>query len=111
MNQKKKQFLPTKELQSFFDIQPLNIKQQFFKIIEKLENKGYLVPPYAKKLTDYENLFEIRILSGSNVRVFYCYIGEKYIIGLSGFVKKSQETPPHEIKKAIKIKKAIGGII
>lgn len=107
MSEKKKTFLPTVELKSFYNELPLDIQQQFSKIVNRLETQGYLIPPYGKKLTGYNNLFEIRVTSGSNVRIFYCYFTKDYIIGVSGFHKKSQETPKHEIKKALQIIKAL----
>lgn len=100
---KKKTFVVTDTLADFIRQQTSDIRAQFRKIVAKLEEEGFLIPPYGKKLTGHENLFEIRIVSGGSVRVFYCYQESDLILGVSGFVKKSEKTPPKEIKKALKI--------
>ena len=41
-------------------------------------------------------------------RVFYCYDTGTAVWALSGFVKKTQQTPIREIAKALKIKRSIG---
>jgi len=102
-NVKKKEFLATEALENFLCGQPEEITGQFALLVDKLENNGFLVPPYGKKIVGYENLFEIRILSGGSVRVFYCYQQDDIILGVSGFIKKSQKTPAQEIKKALGI--------
>lgn len=100
---KKKTFVQTVELQKFLAIQPVEIRGQHDKLVEKLEQDGFLVLPYGRKLTGYSNLFEMRIVSGGSVRVFYCYEDGDLVVGVSGFVKKTQQTPLREIKKALKI--------
>ena len=100
---KKKTFILTDGLAEFIRQQPMDTKAQFRKLVAKLEEDGFLVPPYGKKLVGYENLFELRIVSGGSVRVFYCYRDTEFVLGVSGFVKKVQKTPLQEIKKALKI--------
>ncbi len=104
---KKKTFFQTTELKKFLKTQSEDITDQFRFIVGQLEENGFLVVPYGKKLSGYENLFEIRIVSGGSVRVFYCYRDNDLVVGLSGFVKKTQQTPMHEIKKALKIIKSL----
>jgi len=58
------------------------------------------IEPFGKKLK--RDLFEIRIRKGGNVRVFYFYAENNYVIGVHAFVKKSQDTPIQEIRKAEK---------
>ena len=102
-NVKKKEFVLTAELSRFVRQQPDDVQAQFNKLVKQLETNGFLVLPYGKKLSGYENLFEIRIVSGNSVRVFYCYLEHDLILGVSGFEKKSLKTPKQEIKKALKI--------
>ena len=104
---KKKTFIQTPELQKFLEAQSAEIRIQHDKIVERLEKDGFLVLPYGKKLSGYKNLFEIRITSGGSVRVFYCYQTNDLVIGVSGFIKKTQLTPIYEIKKALKIIKKL----
>ena len=104
---KKKEFVFTEELRGFVRKLPEDTRRQLYSIILKLEDTGFLVLPYGKKLSGYDNLFEIRVLSGRSVRVFYCYRMENHIVGLSGFEKKTLKTPKQEIKKALKIIKKL----
>jgi len=49
-------------------------------------------------------LFEIRVQLGTNIfRVFCFFDGNKLVVLLSGFQKKTQKTPKDEIKRALKI--------
>lgn len=69
-------------------------------LMEVLEEKGTeLRLPYSEYLDD--GIFELRCKQGSNtIRVLYFfYIGKK-IIATNGFVKKTQKTPPKELKLA-----------
>lgn len=53
--------------------------------------------PYSKSLGN--NLFELRIRGQKEVRIFYTFYDNKAIL-LHGFVKKTQNTPPHQIETA-----------
>lgn len=69
-------------------------------LMELLEEKGTsLREPYTKYLKD--GIFEIRCQFGSNIsRVLYFFFCNKKIILTNGFVKKTQKTPPNQIKIA-----------
>jgi len=69
-------------------------------LLEILEEKGNLLrEPYSKHLE--EGIFEIRCKVGSNItRVLYFFYYEGKIILTNGFVKKTQKTPPEEIRLA-----------
>ena len=48
-----------------------------------------------------EGLFEIRAKAGVGIgRAFYCTLVGKRIVVLHGFIKKTDKTPPREIKIA-----------
>lgn len=58
-----------------------------------------LSKPHADYLED--GIWELRTKQGSNIaRTLYFTVSGKTIILLNGFVKKTQKTPPGEIKKA-----------
>lgn len=57
--------------------------------------------PYAKKLAGSE-LWELRILGGDSIRIFYVAIVDKNFLLLHGFQKKKQKTDRKEIKTAQK---------
>lgn len=52
-----------------------------------------------------DEIWEFRIDVSSNRAFRLFFIQEDGIVFLNGFIKKSQDTPPGEIKKAIKLKK------
>ena len=69
-------------------------------LLELLEEKGnQLREPYSKPIDD--GIFEIRCKVGNNhARILYFFYYEGKIILTNGFVKKTQKTPPEEIKLA-----------
>lgn len=71
---------------------------QTLRIIEQVE----MIPAtYLKHVESAEGLFEIRVMFGSNIfRVFCCFDEGKLVVLFSGFQKKTQKTPPTEIKRA-----------
>jgi phage-related protein len=61
-----------------------------------------LLPPLPTTITYYE----IRIELGSNIyRIFCCFDDGSVVVLFHGFQKKSQKTPPKEIRRAEAIKK------
>ena len=71
-------------------------------MISLLEDKGQLLrEPYSKYLTD--GIFELRCKQGSDTTrvLYFFYYGNKIIL-TNGFVKKTQKTPPSEIRLAKK---------
>lgn len=76
--------------------------------LRRLCDEGRLPAPYAEKVEGRDNLFEIRVKDGEQIRVFYAYAKGDDVWLLSGFVKKTQKTPPAEIRKALKIRKELG---
>ena len=85
--------------------QPEECQAQYLVMVEKLEQDGYLVEPFAKKLQ--EGLFEMRIRRGRQVRVLYCYEADDLVVGVHAFVKKTQKTPLRELKQACRVMAAI----
>jgi len=72
--------------------------------IEILAESGNSIrEPYSKPIGN--GLFELRIKFASDItRIFYFfYVGNKIVV-TNGFVKKTQKTPPNEIKLAMKYK-------
>ena len=89
----------------FFKAQNPKVKEKILWTIGLLEVLPYVPETYLKHLSGTNGLYEIRIQSGSDVyRVFCFFSGNKLIVALTGFQKKTQKTPPGEIKRALKIK-------
>ena len=67
--------------------------------IELLETHGpFLKPPYSKKIR--QNLYELRIPGKITIRVLYTAYKNQFFL-LHAFKKKTQKTPPKEIKTAL----------
>ena len=87
----------------FYTAQSEAVKAEFDIALTELETKGRLVPPMGKNIAP--NLYEIRVKVDPNqYRLFYCYFDPNGVLVLSGFVKKTQKTPKHEIDKAKRIR-------
>ena len=84
--------------------QPKKVQDKIFKIIEAIETLERVPLNYLKHLTGTEGLYEARIQLGSNIwRVFCFFDGEKLVVLMNGFQKKTQKTPKNQIEKALKI--------
>ena len=105
----KKRVVYTKYAAAFIQSLPIEAMQKVRAIVKLLEEYGRLVAPFGEKVEGCSGLFEIRAKDASGqYRVFYVYAAGDEVYLLNGFVKKTQKTPPAEIKKALKIKKEIG---
>lgn len=59
---------------------------------------------YLKYIEGTNGLFEVRVQLGNNIfRIFCFFDGNKFVILLTGFQKKTQKTPPTEIDRAIRL--------
>ncbi len=74
-------------------------------MIELLEEYGNeLRMPYSEPLED--GIFELRIKFGGNItRILYFSFAGKNIVLTNGFMKKTQNTPSGEIRKAKEYRK------
>ena len=103
----KKQIVITSQATEFIYDQPIAVISRFMALIKLLETDGRIMPPDGKKID--VDLFEMRVKAeGNQYRAFYCYAVGNLIYVLSGFVKKTQKTPPQEIRRAHLIMKGLG---
>ena len=64
-----------------------------------LEFGSNLGMPHTRAMSD--GLFELRVKGQEGIgRVFYCTLVGQRIVMLHGFIKKSQKTPPKELRTA-----------
>ena len=89
-----------KPVEEFLDSSNKKMRAKILMLMSVLQQKGnYLREPYSKHLED--GIFELRCKLGTDVsRVLYFFYFEGKIILTNGFVKKTQKTPPEEIKLA-----------
>ena len=73
-----------------------------------LKTQDRLSKKFVKFIRD--ELYELRVKCGSdNYRVFFIFDEGQIVVLFSRFMKKTQETPKHEIEKALRIKEAYYG--
>ena len=66
-------------------------------LLTELCQKGYLPPPFSRKLKGVEKLWELR--PGKHRVIYFYYQGNKAVL-LHAFKKQSQKTPEKEINVA-----------
>ena len=86
---------------------PADVLADYARILELLIEHGpHLKLPYSRAFGD--GLFELRPRGRSGIaRAFYCILVGRRVIVLHAFIKKSQQTPDHEVKLARKRLKEI----
>ena len=89
-----------KPVSEFLDSLDEKMAAKLIGLMEILEEKGTeLRLPYSGPLGD--GIFELRCKQGSNItRVLYFFFHGGKIVVTNGFVKKTQKTPPSEVKLA-----------
>ena len=84
----------------FLDSLDDKMAAKMISLMEILEEKGpELRLPYSRALED--GIFELRCKVGSNISraLYFFYVGRTIVV-TNGFVKKTQKTPPGEIRLA-----------
>lgn len=85
----------------FFRMQSPKVRNKIIKILDIVEQVERLPQNYLKYIEGTNGLFEIRIQLSNNIfRVFCFFDGNRLVVLLSGFQKKTQKTPLNEIKRA-----------
>lgn len=85
----------------FLDTLSDNQQSKILRILNNIKDYGLTsIIPHVKKLSGTP-LWEIRILGGDNIRVFYVVPNRLRVVVLHGFIKKKQKTPIKEIEIAL----------
>ena len=88
----------------FFKSQTQKVRDKIIKILDIIEQVELIPSTYLKYIEGTNGLFEVRIQLGSNIfRIFCFFDGNKFVILLTGFQKKTQKTPPTEIDRAVRL--------
>lgn len=74
------------------------------KILDIIEHLPRIPTTYLKKIENSGGLYEVRVQLSNNIfRIFCFFDGDKFVVLLTGFQKKTQKTPQSEIEKAKKL--------
>ena len=70
-------------------------------ILQLIEELDKIPTTYLKKLVNTDNIWEVRVQVGGNIfRLLGFFDGDNLVVLNHGFQKKTQKTPPKEIKIA-----------
>jgi len=88
---------------SFIELFPNKIVLKIKSDLRLLEEYGLslLFTSKVKKIKEYSNLFELRIKSSIQIRLFFVFFKPNIFLIVHGFVKKTNKTPHREIQVAI----------
>ncbi|MCD8296575.1 MAG: type II toxin-antitoxin system RelE/ParE family toxin [Prevotella sp.] len=90
----------------FFSKQSPKVRDKIIKILDIIEQIERIPSTYIKSIEGTEGLFEIRVQLGNNIfRIFCFFDGNKLVVLLTGFQKKTQKTPAGEIRRAERLMK------
>ena len=90
---------------TFFAQQERKVQDKIIKILDIIEQLERIPESYLKYLRETDGLYEIRVQLGRNIfRIFCFFDGDKVVILLTGFQKKTQKTPSKEIQRALQLK-------
>ena len=80
------------------------------KIVLKIKSEIRLLQEYGltllstskvKKISGFSNLYELRIKTDIQIRLFFGFVSPNIFLIVHGFIKKSQKTPVNDIKTAV----------
>lgn len=90
--------------EDFFKAQTRKVQDKIIKVLDILEHIERVPSTYLKYIEGTNGLFEVRVQLATDIfRIFCCFDGNKLVVLFSGFQKKTQKTPPNEIRRALRI--------
>jgi len=105
MDNKRRQVVYTDCFQTFFAEQERKVQDKIVKILDIIEQLERIPVSYLKYIVETDGLYEIRVQLGRRIfRIFCFFDGDRVVILLTGFQKKTQKTPSREIQKALRLK-------
>lgn len=90
----------TEAVESFVLGLPDGLLARYLRLTDMMLQFGANVGmPHTRAMSD--GLFELRVKGKEGIaRIFYCTLAGRRVVMLHGFVKKSEKTPPKELKLA-----------
>lgn len=94
--------IPVKD---FLDSLSDKVLQKISWVLKLVTEIEFIPKNYFKKLISTDDIWECRIIFGSNIYRILCFFQNDNIVVLTnGFIKKTQRTPKNEIELAEKYK-------
>lgn len=91
---------------NFFKKLNPDVKKKFDWTLLLLTSLERIPEKYLKHITDYKDIYEVRIEFGSNIYRIFCFFDkDQLIILLNSYQKKTQKIPKPELELAIKLRK------
>lgn len=88
----------------FFKAQSTKVRDKIIKILDLIEQLDRIPSTYLKYIEGTNGLFEVRVQLANNIfRIFCFFDGNRFVILLTGFQKKTMKTPKEQIDKAVKL--------
>jgi phage-related protein len=88
-------------VEEFLDSLPSKVAQKVLWVVQLVRELDVVPGQYLRKLVDTDGLWECRIAQGGNIyRLFAFFESGDLVILTHGIMKKTQKTPPAEIRKA-----------
>lgn len=91
---------------AFFAAQSRKVQDKIIKILDIIEHLERIPESYLKYIVETDGLYEIRVQFGREIfRIFCFFDGDRVVVLLTGFQKKTQKTPSQEIDRALRLKR------
>ncbi len=106
MNKKREVVAYKSYFEDFFREQTPKVRTKIIKVLDIIEQIDRIPSTYLKYIEGTEGLFEIRVQFGDNIfRIFCFFDGDRLVVLLTGFQKKTQKTPRRDIERAMHLMK------
>ena len=90
----------------FYIAQTDAVRHKINQVLKMIETQRVVPIKFFKYIEGSDGIYEVRVEVGNNIyRVFCCFDKGAVVVLFHGIQKKSQKTPPKEIKRAESIKK------
>ena len=90
----------------FYVAQTDEVRHKINQVLKMIETQRIVPIKFFKYIEGSDGIYEVRVEVGNNIyRVFSCFDKGAVVVLFHGIQKKSQKTPPKEIRRAEAIKK------
>ncbi len=106
MQKKREFYLYEDRFMNWYQQLDKKVQEKIDWVFELVKTVPVIPQKYFRYIENTEGLYEIRVEYESNIYRIFCFFDNgNLIILVNGFQKKTQKTPMHEIRLALKLKK------